>query len=84
MLRYDDLKTNARKFVSLTSLMPIEFESLLPAFETADLKKHPVTKTMMGKIRKRKTGADNKFKLNEDDGETLITNTANMPSPIWN
>jgi hypothetical protein len=63
MLRYEDLKTNTRKFVSLTSLTPDEFESLLPAFETAYLKKFPAAKTMMGKTRKRKTGAGRKTTL---------------------
>ncbi len=33
MLTYDELKTNPRKFLSLTSLTPDELESLLPAFE---------------------------------------------------
>jgi hypothetical protein len=57
MLTYEELKTNARKFLSLTSLTPDEFEDLLLAFERAYLKKYPASKTMTGKSRKRKAGA---------------------------
>jgi hypothetical protein len=42
MLRYEGHKTNPRKFLSLTSLTPDEFEDLLPAFERAYLKKYPM------------------------------------------
>ena len=57
MLTYEEVKTNPRKFLSLTSLTPDEFEDLLPAFEKAYLKKYPASKTMTGKARKRKAGA---------------------------
>ena len=57
MLTYEEVKTNPRKFLSLTSLTPDEFEDLLPAFEKANLKKYPASKTMTGKARKRKAGA---------------------------
>lgn len=63
MLTYDELKTNARKFVSLTSLPPEEFNLLLPAFERAYLKKYPGSKTKTGKARKRKVGAGRKGSL---------------------
>ncbi|HEU0294801.1 MAG TPA: transposase family protein [Anaerolineales bacterium] len=63
MLTYDELKTNARKFVSLTSLTPEEFNLLLPAFERAYLKKYPGSKTKTGKARKRKVGAGRKGSL---------------------
>jgi hypothetical protein len=42
MLTYDELKTQPRKFASFTSLTPEKFNTLLPAFERAYLKKHPV------------------------------------------
>lgn len=71
MLRYDELKTNARKFLSLTSLTPDEFESLLSAFEKAYLKKYPASKTMAGKTRRRKTGAGRKGSL-ESMGQKLL------------
>ena len=57
MLTYEEVKTNPRKFLSLTSLTPAEFEDLLPVFERAYLKKYPASKTMAGKARKRKAGA---------------------------
>ena len=63
MLTYEEVKTNPRKFLSLTSLTPDEFEDLLPAFEKAYLKKYPASKTMTGKARKRKAGAGRKGSL---------------------
>jgi len=52
MLTYEELKTKPRKFLSLTSLTPEEFEELLSAFERAYLKTYPGSKTMTGKSRK--------------------------------
>src|SRR5512147_832481 len=63
MLTYDDLTTNPRKFLSLTSLTPEEFADLLPAFEQAYLRKYPVSKTKSGQPRKRKAGAGRKGSL---------------------
>jgi hypothetical protein len=63
MLTYEELKNNARKFVSLTSLTPEEFEILLPAFERAYQKVYPVAKTMTGKNRERKAGGGRKGML---------------------
>jgi len=72
MLIYDELKTNARKFLSLTSLTPSEFESLLPTFGKAYLKKYPASKTMAGKVRKRKTGAGRKGSLESLEQKLLF------------
>jgi hypothetical protein len=72
MLIYDELKTNARKFLSLTSLTPSEFESLLPTFGKAYLKKYPASKTMTGKVRKRKTGAGRKGSLESIEQKLLF------------
>jgi hypothetical protein len=63
MLTYDELKTQPRKFVSFTSLTPEEFNVLVPAFERAYLKKHPASKTLTGKARKRKAGGGRKGSL---------------------
>jgi hypothetical protein len=63
MLTYDELKAQPRKFISFTSLTPEEFNVLLPAFERAYLKKHPASKTLTGKDRKRKVGAGRKGSL---------------------
>jgi len=63
MLKYDELKESARKFVSFTSLTPDEFDLLLPAFEQAYLRKYPASKTKAGTIRKREAGAGRKGSL---------------------
>src|SRR6266508_1594696 len=63
MLIYEELKTNTRKFVSLTSLTAEEFKFLLPAFERAYLKAYPASKTMTGKTRERKSGGGRKGAL---------------------
>lgn len=63
MLTYEELTTNPRKFLLLTSLRPQEFDDLLPAFERAYLKKYPASKTKTGKARKRKAGAGRKGAL---------------------
>ena len=72
MLIHDELKTNPRKFLSLTSLTPDEFESLLSAFEKAYLRKYPTSKTMSGKVRKRKTGAGRKSFLESMEQKLLF------------
>src|SRR6266545_4151843 len=72
MLIYDELKTTPRKFLSLTSLTPSEFESLLPAFGRAYLNKYPASKTMAGKVRKRKTGAGRKGSLENIEQKLLF------------
>lgn len=72
MLTYEGLKTNPRKFLSLTSLRPEEFEDLLPAFGRAYLKKYPMTKTLGGKARKRKVGAGRKGLLESMEQKLLF------------
>ncbi len=72
MLIYEELKTKPRKFLSLTSLTPDEFEDLLPAFEGAYLKKYPVSKTMAGKSRRRKAGAGRKGSLDRIEQKLLF------------
>jgi hypothetical protein len=72
MLRYEELKTQTRKFLSLTSLTVDEFEDLLPAFERAYLKKYPVLETRAGKARKRKAGAGRKGSLDSIDQKLLF------------
>jgi hypothetical protein len=56
MLRYEKLKRNSRRFLALTGLTVKEFKVLLPAFERAYFKVHPVDKTLAGKRRKRHAG----------------------------
>src|SRR3990172_12116796 len=72
MLRYEELKTQPRKLLSLTSLTADEFEDLLPAFERAYLKKYPISKTMTGKARRRKAGAGRKGSLDSISQKLLF------------
>lgn len=63
MLTYEAEKENVRKFVSLTSLTPEEFEYLLPAFEQVYQQVFPDTKTKTGQKRERKSGGGRKGAL---------------------
>lgn len=72
MFHYEKLKTQPRKFLSVTSLTVVEFERLLPAFEKAYLKKYPATKTKTGKPRIRKAGAGRKSSLDSIEQKLLF------------
>lgn len=63
MLTYDELKTNPRKFLALTSLTADEFEGIMPVFERAYRKRYPIVKTMSGQARRRKAGAGRRSSL---------------------
>ena len=63
MLTYEELKKNVRKFVSMTSLTPEEFEDVLPAFEQVYQQVFPDTKTKTGQTRERKSGGGRKGTL---------------------
>ncbi len=73
MLTYELLKKNARKFVSLTSLTPEEFEYLLPAFEQAYRQAFPDTETKTGQKRERKSGAGRKGVLASIEQKLLFS-----------
>ena len=73
MLTYGELKTNPRKFLSLTGLTLEEFVGLLPAFERAYLRTYPASKTKMGKARKRKAGAGRKGALARIEQKLLFS-----------
>jgi hypothetical protein len=72
MSTYAELKTNPRKFLSLTSLTPEEFEGLLPAFERAYVKMYPTSRTTSGKSRKRQAGAGRKGALHSIEQKLLF------------
>jgi hypothetical protein len=82
MLTYDELKKNARKFVSLTSLTPEEFDFLLPAFERVYLKAYPVSKTMTGKKRERKAGGGRKGTLASIEQKLLFALVYQKSYPV--
>ncbi len=72
MLIYDELKTKPRKLLALTGLTPNEFEDLLPAFERAYRRVYSPAKTMVGKRRKRKSGAGRKGSLDRIEQKLLF------------
>ena len=82
MLIYDELKNNTRKFVSLTSLTPEEFDYLLPAFERAYVKAYPVSKTLTGKKRERKAGAGRKGTLASVEQKLLFALVYQKSYPV--
>jgi hypothetical protein len=53
-------------------LRPEEFNVLLPAFERAYLKKHPASKTLTGKARKRKAGGGRQGSLAKIEQKLLF------------
>jgi len=82
MLIYEELKEQPRKFLSLTSLTASEFKDLLPAFERAYLKKHPVSKTMLGKKRERKVGAGRKGSIKNMEQKLLFALVYQKSYPV--
>jgi hypothetical protein len=72
MLRYEELKRQPRKFLSLTSLAIDEFEGILSAFERAYVKRYPISKTRAGRARRRKAGAGRKSSLDGVDQKLLF------------
>src|SRR6266540_802792 len=82
MLTYDELKKNVRKFVSLTSLTPAEFDFLLPAFEQAYQRTFPVSKTMTGKKRERKAGGGRKGALSSIEQKLLFALVYQKSYPV--
>jgi hypothetical protein len=72
MLTYAKLKSNRRKFLALTGLIPKEFKELLPAFEQAYARRYPATKTGTGQKRKRKVGAGRKSELKRSEQKLLF------------
>lgn len=72
MLTYSNLKSNRRKFIALTGLTPKEFKLVLPAFERAYARRYPITQTMAGQPRQRKTGGGQKSKLASAEQKLLF------------
>jgi hypothetical protein len=82
MLTYATLKKNVRKFVSLTSLTPEEFEYLLPAFEQTYRKVFPETKTKAGQVRERKSGGGRKGVLASIEQKLLFALVYQKSYPV--
>lgn len=82
MQSYEELKKNARKFVSLTSLTPEEFEYLLPAFEHAYRQVFPDSKTKTGRNRARKSGGGRKGALASIEQKLLFALVYQKSYPV--
>ena len=82
MLTYEQLKKNARKFVSLTSLTPEEFEYVLPAFEQAYRQVFPDSKTKTGQKRERKSGGGRKGVLGSIEQKLLFALVYQKSYPV--
>ncbi len=82
MLAYEVLKKNVRKFVSLTSLTPEEFEYLLPAFEKSYQHIFPESKTKAGQLRERKPGAGRKGALASIEQKLLFALVYQKSYPV--
>ncbi len=82
MLTYEELKKNDRKFVSLTSLTPEEFEYLLPAFEKAYRRVFPDSKTKTGQKRERKPGGGRKGALASIEQKLLFALVYQKSYPV--
>ena len=82
MLTYEELKKTVRKFVSLTSLTPEEFEYLLPAFERAYQQVFPDTKTKTGQKRERKSGGGRKSVLASNEQKLLFALVYQKSYPV--
>jgi hypothetical protein len=82
MLTYEELKKNVRKFVSLTSLTPEEFEYLLSAFEQAYQHVFPESKTKTGQKRERKSGGGRKGALASIEQKLLFALVYQKSYPV--
>lgn len=82
MQTYEELKKNARKFVSLTSLTPEEFECVLPAFEKVYQQVFPDTKTKTGQTRERKSGGGRKSSLASIEQKLLFALVYQKSYPV--
>lgn len=82
MQNYAELKKNARKFVSLTSLTPEEFEYVLPVFERVYQQVFPDTKTKTGQTRARKSGGGRKGTLASIEQKLLFALVYQKSYPV--
>jgi hypothetical protein len=82
MLTYPELKKSVRKFVSLTSLTPEEFEYVLPAFEQAYQQAFSDARTKTGQTRKRKAGGGRKGALESIEQKLLFALVYQKSYPV--
>ncbi len=82
MLRYNQVKRNARKFLALTGVTPKEFKLLLPAFEQAYARVYPTHQTHTGKLRQRHTGGGRKSALDSIEQKLLFVLVYQKTYPV--
>lgn len=72
MFKYSLLKEKPKEFLTVTGLMPNEFERLLPVFSSKLATLRPLDQTQKGKQRQRKKGGGTKGKLQADEDKLLF------------
>ena len=72
MLTYTQLKDNARRFLSVTSLTIAEFESLVPVFAEEYEATQSSTHTREGTLRQRRPGGGQKTRLTTIEDKLLF------------
>ena len=82
MVTYEELRENVRKFVSLTSLTPEEFDDVLPAFEQTYQRAFPMAKTKTGQKRERKAGGGRKGALASIEQKLLFALVYQKSYPV--
>lgn len=72
MLKYEEVKRNAKRFLALTGITVREFEAILPAFERVYDRTYSANKTVEGKPRQRKVGAGRDSEIAGYDQKLLL------------
>lgn len=72
MVKYEEVKKDARRFLALTGITVEEFEKLQPAFARVYERLYPPDKTVEGKERIRKVGGGRRSELNNDRERMLF------------
>ena len=72
MVKYEEVKTNAKQFLALTGLTVEEFEKLLPSFNRVYERSHPADRTVEGKKRQRKVGGGRSSELSKAEERLLF------------
>lgn len=82
MLNYEKLKKKSRELLAATGLTVGEFQTLLPAFETAYRKRYPPDQTVSGQARQRRAGAGAKGALNRGEDKLLFVLVYQKTNPL--
>jgi hypothetical protein len=72
MMTYKTLSSQPQSFLALTGLTNAEFGKLLPAFQRAYARAHPMERTATGQPRQRRPGAGRHSTLSDDADKLLF------------